>query len=437
MKYRNNGLLFLALLLFYPLAFAKPAPDVCLELGALAWDDWTSSAAGGSGLPAGEPLADYLRCVSCHGWDRLGEDGGSVRKIRSAETPNTGLGDPDITSRNIAPGLGHYYEINADELLHAGTGRSYADGSGSWVELDHLATLEDKVAHSAGFTLGNQHPDFSSTGANAGDITLSQDQLDCLVDFINYADADPKFYFTTVDTTTNPVTYGIHDGASAPAGRTYYTENCRQCHGEPEQDHQGFNNGIPAGGILAFMGSDGSYSELAHKARWGIPGTDMTRSMIGTPDSQDMIDLMLYLQELDEATFSITGGISGTWYNADRNGEGFLIDVAPATGGGWMVVATYYTYDGMGNQVWMIGNALAAGNGVTTPMQVTEGAVFGTMFNLDDVVRTDWGELEFEFSGCESGHVIIRPNAFMLAAGLGFETFEYNIVRVTQAGDCP
>ncbi|MEE4217443.1 MAG: hypothetical protein V2I48_07540, partial [Xanthomonadales bacterium] len=218
---------------------------------------------------------------------------------------------------------------------------------------------------------------------------------------------------------------------------TFYVENCRQCHGEPEQDHQGVNNGLPAGGILVFMGSDGSYSELAHKARWGIPGTVMTRSMAGTPDSQDMIDLMLYLQELDEATFVITGGISGTWYNPDRNGEGFLIDVAPAIGGGWMVVATYYTYDGLGNQVWMIGNELAAGNGVTTPMQVTEGAAFGTMFDLNDVIRTDWGELEFEFSSCGSGHVIIRPNAFMLAAGLGFETFQYDIVRVTAANACP
>ncbi|MEE4219134.1 MAG: hypothetical protein V2I48_16100, partial [Xanthomonadales bacterium] len=258
MAYRNSSLLFLALLLFYPMAFAKPAPDACLELGALAWDDWTSTSAGGSGLPAGEPLASYLRCVSCHGWDRLGENGGSVRNIRSAETPNTGLGDPDPTSRDIAPGLGHYYEIDAADILHEGVGRSYQDGSGSWVEIDHLATLEDKVAHSAGYTLGNQHPDFSGTGANAGDVTLSQDQLDCLVDFINYADADPKFYFTNVDTTSNPVAYGIHDGASAPAGRTFYVENCRQCHGEPEQDHQGVNNGLPAGGILVFMGSDGS-----------------------------------------------------------------------------------------------------------------------------------------------------------------------------------
>ena len=47
--------------------------------------DWTHPDAGGSGLPAGETVGDYVRCVSCHGWDRLGENGGFVRRTRTAE----------------------------------------------------------------------------------------------------------------------------------------------------------------------------------------------------------------------------------------------------------------------------------------------------------------------------------------------------------------
>ena len=79
---------------------------------------------------------------------------------------------------------------------------------------------------------------------------------------------------------------------------------------------------------------------------------------MGTPDSQDMIDLMLYLQELARPTFTVTPGHERNLVPLDRDGEGFLIDVAPR-GRGLDLVATYYTYDGMGNQVWMIGNALA------------------------------------------------------------------------------
>ena len=46
-------------------------------------------------------------------------------------------------------------------------------------------------------------------------------------------------------------------------------------------------------------------------------------------------------------------------------GEGFVLDVAPnivdGDQEGWQMVATYYTYDGMGNQVWLIGNDVIAG----------------------------------------------------------------------------
>ncbi|MBT8060621.1 MAG: hypothetical protein KJO33_13555, partial [Gammaproteobacteria bacterium] len=78
-----------------PVLAAKPEPDACIALGALAWDDWTSIDGGGSGMPAGESEREYLRCKSCHGWDRLGENGGYVRRTRTAGRPNAGLGDTD------------------------------------------------------------------------------------------------------------------------------------------------------------------------------------------------------------------------------------------------------------------------------------------------------------------------------------------------------
>lgn len=420
-------------------ALAKPEPEACIELGALAYDDWTSVDGGGSGLPAGESNVDYLRCKSCHGWDRLGLDGGYVRRTRTADRPNAGLGDLNDVSRYIAPGLGNFYHINAAQVLHEGTGRAFEDGSGSWVPLDPNPTPENVAAHAEGFTLGNLHPDFSTTGANAGDTVLTQDQVDCLVDFINFGDADPKFYFQDVIQQEDPVRYVINSGANATAGRTFYEANCLACHGEPGEDHQGANDGHPAGGIAAYLQGDGKYSEFVHKARWGIPDTIMTRAAIGTPDSQDMIDVMLYLQEYvaENSDFDITGGIGGTWYLEERDGEGFLLDVAPNADGSWEMVATYYTYDGLGNQVWLIGNATADGGSVTVPVVITDGGVFGALFDPMTVNRIPWGTLEFTFTSCQTGHVEATPNADMLNAGLGFETIDFDITRLTASDGCP
>jgi hypothetical protein len=442
MPYRLNSricvpIFLLAFLACSPPALAKPEPDACLALGALAWDNWTAIDAGGSGLPVGETNVEYLRCKSCHGWDRLGQNGGYVRRPRTAEQPNAGFGDLDRSSRDIAPGMGDYYHVRAAGVLHEGTGRRYEDGSGSWSELNYYtATVEDKAAHAAGYTLGNQHPDFSPNGVNGNDIVLTQDQVDCLVDFINFGDADPRFYFTSVVTDAYPVVYNIHEGASARAGESFYDQNCLGCHGEPGEDG---NEGRPEGGIAAFLQTDGAYSELVHKARWGVPDTIMTRAALGDPTSQDMIDVMLYLQQyVAEANpFRILTGISGTWYNDTRSGEGFLLDVSLRDVGQWEMVATFYTYDGMGNQVWLIGNAMTEGDHVTVPVQMTGGGIFGPLFDPTSVVRSDWGTLEFSFSGCWQGHVVATPNQATQDSGMGFVPVEFDITRVTPPSGCP
>ena len=411
-------------------ALAKPEPDVCIPLGALAYDNWTSTDGGGSGMPAGETEKDYLRCKSCHGWDRLGEFGGYVRRTRTAERPNAGLGDLNTASRFIAPGLGNFFHINTDQVLHTGTGRAFEDGSGSWVPLDDNPTPENVAAHSAGYTLGNLHPDFSTTGANAGDIVLTQDQLDCLVDFINFGDADPKFYFQEIDQYKNPVVYIINNGANAVAGRAFYEANCQVCHGDPATDFQGNNGGQPEGGILAYLKQDGKYSEFVHKARWGIPDTIMTRSTIGTPTSQDMIDVMLYLQESIASDFVVTSGISGTWYDPQRSGEGFMIDVAKDG----VVAVSFYTYDTQGGQMWIIGAGTVNGNAFVIDFEVTDGGIYGSAFDPLLVNHYPWGTGTFTFTSCYAGKAEITPNANY--SGI-FETQTIDISRLTLPESCP
>lgn len=402
---------------------ADDAP-ACVELGALAYDDWTSVDAGGSGVPAGEPYKDYVRCKSCHGWDRLGMKGGYVRRTRTAERPNAGYGDIDKTSRDIAPGMGDYYHIRASEILHEGVGRSYIEGSGSWVPPG-----DDPTAHATGFTLGNQHPDFSATGVNAGDILPTQEQVDCIALFVNYGDSDPKFYFFGIDEDADPVWYNIHPGASARAGETFYNENCLDCHGDPAIDFLGGNNGKPEGGMLAYLRQDGKFSEFVHKARWGIPDTVMTRSTIGTPNSQDMIDVMLYLQESITSDFVITSGISGSWFDPMRDGEGFMIDVAKAG----VVATSYYTYDTQGQQVWLVGTGAVNGNTFEIEFFITEGGTYGSGFDPTTVNRYPWGTGLFTFSSCYAGRVDIVPNENYSAE---FESLTTYISRLTLPEIC-
>jgi len=77
------------------------------------------------------------------------------------------------------------------------------------------------------------------------------------------------------------------------------------------------------------------------------------------------------------------------------------------------------------------------GNTATVPVVITDGGVFGTLFDPSTVVRTDWGTLEFTFSSCWTGHVSVTPNAAMLAAGLGFEPVDFAITRLTPPNTCP
>ncbi len=419
---------------------AKPESDACLEQGALAYDDWTSIAAGGGGMPAGEAVRDYLRCKSCHGWDRRGMDGGFVRRQRTSERPNAGLGDSNIVSRNIAPGLGQYYQVTPSEILHTNIGRSFADGSGSWVTLDSNSSSEDRLDYATGYTLGNQHPDFSTTGVNAGDTVPTQDQVECLADFINLADADPKYYFEDIDIEQNPVFYAIHSGADAGAGKTFYDGQCLACHGDPATDYSGSNGGKPEGGILEYLQGDGKYSEFVHKARWGIPGSSMTRAAMGNPDSQNMIDVMLYLQELDGGGFTINPGLSGHWWGGEtRSGEGFLIEVALASSGEVIIVVSFYTYDSAGNQAWLIGAGAVDGNIAEIVLEFPEGAYWGADFDPNDVPdpRPIWGTGMFTFSSCGSGSVSLVPNMEMQSRGFTDLSYAINRDLLITGVECP
>jgi mono/diheme cytochrome c family protein len=301
-------------------------------------------------------------------------------------------------------------------ILHSLTGRSYNDGTGSWVALAPDHTAANKAAHSSGFTLGNQHPDFSPQGVNWQKGIPSDLQIGCLVDFLNFEDGDPSRYFAEIDTSQEPVLYTIVHTADAGSGEVFFNEVCSDCH---SLDF-----------VLDYLKGDGKFSELAHKARWGIPDTTMERQAMGDPTGQEIANLLLYLQQAGGTGFALNPGLTGTWWNAARAGEGFLVEFGYSSGA-LTLFASFYTYDNMGNQAWLVASPTAgleegSNSAEITVYQVT-GPMWGADFNPDDRVTTTWGTGTFAFDSCTSGSVSLTPGEDAQAEG--YTELSYALTR--------
>jgi hypothetical protein len=405
--------------------------------GALAYDSWISEDAGGSGYPDGETDNDYLRCKSCHGWDQLGTDGGYVRRSRNAGRPNAGAGDVDQTSRDISYTTREGAPVTAEMILAAGAGRSLEDGSGSWVALDDPASPANKAAHAAGYTLGNQHPDFSTGGNNA----LTQEQADCIAEFLNFEDAGWDAYFDDINPNTDPVLYTIRSDADADRGETFYSDVCFACHGDPAE----VGNPFPIEGdegILEFLADTPHFSEFYQKVRWGHPDSAMTRAAMGNPTALDVADVMLYLQDLGGTGFALNPGLTGTWWNPARDGEGFLLEFG-YSGETLTFFGSFYTYSQADIMpLWLVfqpvgGAVPETGTTMETVVYITGGTMWGDDFNSADVVRDEFGTATFTFSDCANGSVSIVPNETFV--GHGFTSnVAYDLTRTLEPGiACP
>ncbi len=118
----------------------------------------------------------------------------------------------------------------------------------------------------------------------------------------------------------------------------------------------------------------------------------------------------------------IDGSLSGSWYHPDRAGEGFMIEVLPDG----RVIASWYTYDAEGRQVWLYGTGEIDEQGVArVEVYITDGARFGSAFDPNDVNLVLWGTLTFRFSDCDHGSVSFAPIV------AGFESGTLSIERLS------
>ncbi len=134
------------------------------------------------------------------------------------------------------------------------------------------------------------------------------------------------------------------------------------------------------------------------------------------------------------ATFSITPGITGSWYNPAQSGQGFNIEVLPNN----QIGVYWYTFDQSGNNLWLTGVGVYGGdfpNTASIPLTITTGGFFPPKFDPNAITRNPWGQLTITFSDCNTAQAVWTPTIL----GSGFGSGSSPITRLTSiAGlSCP
>ena len=106
--------------------------------------------------------------------------------------------------------------------------------------------------------------------------------------------------------------------------------------------------------------------------------------------------------DLPPAAASLTGVISGSWWNAARSGEGQFVTFE-TVGSRNVAYVAYFTYTPEGAATWLVGSAdipVGARN-VAIPVITGSGARFGADFRASDVRLEAAGTVSLTFTGCE------------------------------------
>ena len=133
--------------------------------------------------------------------------------------------------------------------------------------------------------------------------------------------------------------------------------------------------------------------------------------------------------DTEAAGFEINNALSGTWWNPDRAGEGFMIDV----GNAGKIAISFYTYNNAGQQMWLIGPGQVDGGVAVVDFYFAEGGIYGSGFDPDLVNEVRWGTGIFTFTECATGVADIMPD---LEFATEFEDLTTNITRLTVPVNC-
>jgi beta-glucanase (GH16 family) len=102
---------------------------------------------------------------------------------------------------------------------------------------------------------------------------------------------------------------------------------------------------------------------------------------------------------------------SGSWYNPEQSGHGFSIEVGEAEDGSPLAVVYWYTYDDLGNPIFMVGSGVPDAYALEILFESPYGMKYGE-FDPVSVTRETGGTAHFEFADKDNGIFSYTPSEF-------------------------
>lgn len=126
-------------------------------------------------------------------------------------------------------------------------------------------------------------------------------------------------------------------------------------------------------------------------------------------------------------------GLGGNWSVANRDAEGFMIDVTDRD----QLVVIWFTYDQDGTQMWLLGSiqdfeSTSGAMGLLRIVGPTFEEIRSASFDNSSFVFEDWGQMHINFDDCNSGQV-----NFESFTGYGSGSFEIERAYGVEQGQCP
>jgi plastocyanin len=178
---------------------------------------------------------------------------------------------------------------------------------------------------------------------------------------------------------------------------------------------------INAGDTVTFVNAGGFHNVIANDSSFtsGAPTNDnfsFTQTFAhagtfgyycevhGTPGGAGMAGSITVNDVAPPPGKNISAATSGSWYDPQQSGHGFLLQIAP----GNTILAYWFAYTpNVTAQAWMlaVGNYDPNSNTVTLEAFQPTGAKFPPAFNATDITQNDWGSITFTFTDCTNGTV--------------------------------
>ncbi|MCB1888909.1 MAG: hypothetical protein KDH20_14970 [Rhodocyclaceae bacterium] len=172
---------------------------------------------------------------------------------------------------------------------------------------------------------------------------------------------------------------------------------------------------VNQGGFHDVKADDGSFGNTASSTAWTFSRTFTSagevrvycsvHSVPGRDINSGMNARITVAEATPAATFQINQGISGSWYDPNNPGQGFLIDVDPTLP---FIFVAWFTFDlpddsgaGSSSQLWLSGGAAYSGGSAEFDLLLTAGGQFAAPSGA--VTNTTIGTGSISFTSCTEG----------------------------------